>query len=485
MARQSDGFRWLVPGLGCGIALFLSGCASYKDDTQGLREAWSAGNVQQASQIATTKAKKDTGSVDALLWQLEAGAATRANYQWNDSLLSFSQAENLFDYWDARPEFSVSREAGAIMVNQTILPYRGHAYDKIMAASYQALNYLDLGKFDEARVEINRAYQYQKDAVSANASSIASAQDAAAKASTDSHKHPSQDTYDVERAQSDPQFNANIHQAYGDLDNLKAYAPYVNPFSVYLQGLYFLACGQTSSDYEQARVAFKRVQDLIGSNPSIDADCTLADQLAAGNLSTPPSLTYVIFETGMAPIREEIRIDIPLFIVTREVPYVGVAFPQLKYNSQFCPGLTIQAANTPTLHTILLCDMDRVIAQDFKNELPTIIIKTLISAGAKAAAQYGIYEATKSNEYASLFATIAGVVYQVATNQADLRTWVTLPKQFTYCRLPTPADRKLVLLADGSGTSETVDLPPGVINLVYVKSNNYSNRLLVHAITLR
>jgi len=129
--------------------------------------------------------------------------------------------------------------------------------------------------------------------------------------------------------------------------------------------------------------------------------------------------------------------------------------------------------------------MDRVIAQDFKNELPTIIIKTLISAGAKAAAQYGLYEATKSNGYASLFATVAGVVYQAATNQADLRTWVTLPKQFTYCRLPTPADRKLVLIADGSGTTETVDLPPGVINLVYVKSNNYANRLLVHAITLR
>jgi hypothetical protein len=371
------------------------------------------------------------------------------------------------------------------MVNQTILPYRGHAYDKIMAATYQTLNYLDLGKPDQARVEINRAYQYQKDAVAANASNIAAAQSAAAKASADSRQNPSPDTYDVQRAQNDPQFNANIHQAYSDLDNLQAYAPYVNPFSVYLQGLYYLASGQTMSDFEQARVAFKKVQDLIGSNPNIDADYALANQLSSGNLATPPPLTYVIFETGMAPIRTEIRIDIPLFIVSRQVPYVGVAFPQLQYNPQYCPGLLVQAANASPLHTVLLCDMDRVIAQDFKNELPTIIIKTLISAGAKAAAQYGLYEATKSNGYASLFATVAGVVYQAATNQADLRTWVTLPKQFTYCRLPTPADRKLVLIADGSGASETVDLPPGLINLVYVKSNNYANRLLVHAITLR
>ena len=486
MASPSLGFRLFALGLGAVFALLFSGCASYTQNTVGMRDAWSAGNVQQAAQIATAKAKADADSVTALLWQLEAGATTRANFQWNDSLLAFGQAENLFDYWDARPEFSISREAGATMVNQTILPYRGHAYDKIMAASYQALNYLDLGKPDQARVELNRAYQYQKDAVAANASNIAGAQSAAAQASADNRQNPSQDTYDVQRAQNDPQFNANIHQAYAGLDNLNGYAPYVNPFSVYLQGLYYLACGQTLSDYDQARVIFKKVQGLIGSNPNIDADCTLASQLASGNLSTPPPLTYVIFETGMAPIRTEIRIDIPLFIVSRQVPYVGVAFPQLQYNPQFCSGLTVQATNAAPLHTVLLCDMDRVISQDFKNELPTIIIKTLISAGAKAAAQYGLYEATKSNGYASLFATVAGVVfYQAATNQADLRTWVTLPKQFTFCRLPTPADRKLVLIADGSGTSETVDLPPGVINLVYVKSNNYANRLLVHATTLR
>ncbi|MGA2052600.1 MAG: hypothetical protein ABSH19_04740 [Opitutales bacterium] len=466
------------------FAILGSGCASYTDDTQGLRQAWSAGDVQQAAQIATTKAQKDQGGTNALLWQLEAGATTRANSQFNDSLLAFSQSENLFDYWDARPDISISGEAAATMVNQTILPYRGHAYDKIMASTYQALNYLDLGRYDEARVEINRSYQYQKDAVAANASNIASAQAAANKASAASAQNPgSTDTYDVNRAESDPQFQANVSDAYGDLDNLKFYAPYVNPFSVYLEGLYFLGRGETNSDFERARVAFKRVRDLIGSNSYIDADYALADSLAGGG--TLPPLTYVIFETGQAPIRSEIRIDIPLFIVSRSVPYVGVAFPKLVYNNEFCPGLTVSGANTTPLHTTLLCNMDLVIGQDFKNELPTIIIKTLISAGAKAAAQYGLYAATKNSGDWAVVAEIAGVVYQAATNQADLRTWVTLPKEFTYCRLPTPPDRRLVLTADGSGQSETVDLPPGLINVVYVKSNSYADRLLVHTITLR
>jgi hypothetical protein len=470
------------PVLGAGFAVLLSGCASYQDNTKGLREAWSAGNVPQAAQIATTKAKNDQGGKDALLWQLEAGATTRAASQWSDSISAFSTAEDLFQYWDAQPDVSITGQVGATMVNPTVLAYRGRAYDKIMAASYQALNYMETGRFDEARVELNRAYQYQKDAVDANAAHITAAQNDAAKASAASHSDPSQN-YDVDRAQSDPQFKSNLNQSYGDLDSLKFYGPYVNPFSSYLEGLFFLTRGQTNSDFERARVVLKKVQDMIGHNPNIDADCALADQLAGGG--TVPPLTYVIFETGMGPERHEVRIDIPLFIVSRSVPYVGIAFPQLSYNSQFSPGLTARVANADPVHTTLLCNMDLVVAQDFKNELPSIIIHTLISAGAKAAAQYGLYAATKNSGDWAIVAEIAGVVYQAATNQADLRTWVTLPKQFTYCRFPTPPDRKLLLTADGGGQSETVDLAPGVVNVVYVKSNSYSNRLLVTSFVLR
>src|ERR1700722_12782575 len=106
MASPSQGFRLRASALAAVFALLFSGCASYTQNTAGLRDAWSAGNVQQASQIATAKAKADADSVTALLWQLEAGATTRANNQWDDSLLAFGRAENLFDYWEARPEFS-------------------------------------------------------------------------------------------------------------------------------------------------------------------------------------------------------------------------------------------------------------------------------------------------------------------------------------------------------------------------------------------
>jgi hypothetical protein len=85
----------------------------------------------------------------------------------------------------------------------------------------------------------------------------------------------------------------------------------------------------------------------------------------------------------------------------------------------------------------------------------------------------------------SILTEVAGVVYQYATNRADLRTWVTLPKQFLYCRLPTPPDGRLQITSDSTGETQTVDLPPGAVTMVYVKSNSYGNVLLVHAFTLR
>ena len=75
------------------------------------------------------------------------------------------------------PKVSVSREALATVTNLKNLPYEGFAYDKIMMNTYKALNYLELGDFERARVELNRAYERQKDAIHINSKRIEKALD--------------------------------------------------------------------------------------------------------------------------------------------------------------------------------------------------------------------------------------------------------------------------------------------------------------------
>ena len=128
--------------------------------------------------------------------------------------------------------------------------------------------------------------------------------------------------------------------------------------------------------------------------------------------------------------------------------------------------------------------MDSVIAQDFKNEWPAIITKTLITTGLKATLDAVIQNQVKDQGWqAQLAAKIAMVAYQASTNIADTRTWTTLPKQFQYCRLATPSDRQLTLT---SGTqSQTITLEPGKINVVYVKSVSSTSPLWVSQFILQ
>jgi len=114
--------------------------------------------------------------------------------------------------------------------------------------------------------------------------------------------------------------------------------------------------------------------------------------------------------------------------------------------------------------------MDAVIAREFENELPVVVTKTLISAAAKAAIAYGLQEATRNqNEWVAIGTRIAAAVYQYATNEADVRTWASLPKQFQYARMPTPANRRINVSVAG-GATFAVDLVPGTVNVVLVKS---------------
>ncbi|WP_309384062.1 COG3014 family protein [Cerasicoccus frondis] len=467
-------------------ALLFTGCASYQDETKALRNAWISGNDDSAASIAASAANDKDGGVDQIVFRLEEGSALRAAGNYEASIAAFADADSEMKEYDAGAEIRLAAEAGATLTNQSYLPYTGTAYDKIMLNTYQALNYLQLGQYDDARVFLNRALERQREAVNENATRIAEATAAAEqsteKARTQTAANQNKD-YDVERAQRDPKFQQSLNSVYGYLDQLKAYAPYVNPFTVYLDGVFHLAQATDLPDVERAAKDFQRTASMIGANDYLAGDNAAVQALLSGQSLTPA--TYVFFETGMAPYRDETRIDIPVFIFgAKGVPYVGAAFPKLKMSGQYVPYLDV-AANGKNFRTKTLCNMDSVIAQEFDNELPIIITKTLISAGAKAAITYGLYEATKNDSNVATAVMIAGALYQAAMNQADLRSWITLPKEVQFARFDTPANRKLTLTQPVGGQKITVTLEPGVVNVVYVKSNSTAAPMRVSQFVLK
>src|SRR5690606_34009698 len=93
-------------------------------------------------------------------------------------------------------------------------------------------------------------------------------------------------------------------------------------------GVFHLAAGVGPADVERALQAFERAGALAPGNVYVQQDIAAARAVLAGE--PVPTVTYVIVESGLAPRREEMRIDLPLFVFGGPVDYVGVALPRLQ-----------------------------------------------------------------------------------------------------------------------------------------------------------
>lgn len=473
--------RWIECLTLAVIALSIAGCKTSNQQDKGT-PLWKQGNPSGAAVEFTKMADKNKDSKDTVFWRLGQGAALRAAGQYKESLTAFEQAEEKIATYEEKAKVRVGNEAGALLTTQANLPYEGRDYDKVMISTYKALNYLQLGEFDKARPELIHAYQRQQDAVENNKKRIEKEEEEIKKAGEAKENAKAKDSAD--KARQDPRFSQAVSTNYSDLEMLKAYADYVNPFPVYLDGIYFLNFSTGGSDLERARKSFERSLGLAGENKFIKADFETAEKAANGE--PVPPITYVIFETGCAPWRDQIRIDIPLFFIGKgNVPYAGAAFPRLKLEDSYLTSLTISADGVDET-TVPLASMDSVVGQSFKNELPTIITKTLLSTTIKAAAAYGVNKsASDQNAIAGLVLKIATAILQASVNIADTRTWTTLPKEFQVCRIPTPTNQVITLTIPGTAQKTEVKVEPNSANLIYVKAINAASPLIVNQVKLK
>ena len=454
------------------VAGFLAtGCKTYQEQNKVI-QYWQQGNLTNAVAAATTLADKNSNNKDAVIWRLEQGAVLRANGQYEASNQAFDQAQEKIDDYAQKAKVRLGQETGALLSNQAELDYEGRAYDGIMLNTYEALNYLALGEPDKARPELIRAYQRQQDAVEANQKRIEKVQAEAAE---------NKNSAAIEKAQNDPKLQAQIESGTTNLNSLQPYAAYVNPFTVYLDGLFFMTDAADNSDLERARKSFERAAGFAPENPYLKQDLAMVDGIINGQPLTPT--TFVIFETGCAPVRDQFKISIPIFVA--KVSYIGAAFPTLKPQGNYVPVLIVKA-DGKDVATSLVSDMDSVIGLEFKNEMPIVITKTIASAVVKGVAAYAANAAAnQQSDWGGLLMQIGTALYQAAVNIADERTWTTLPKQFQVCHFPTPPDRKIELETPGGRQRMPVTIDEGTINLIYVKSINANSPLLVSQMKLK
>jgi len=463
--------RFVPTSILCALAL-LSGCTTYNDQVKEVRNHYLAGRYDAAQQLTAQEVKSsgDSGA-DALVWQLENATILRTAGKVPESNTAFEQARTLYTKNLDEAKVRILQGGAAMLTTPANLPYYGTGYDGILIDTYQTLNAMQMGSLDQARVNITRSYLLQKEIVQANADRIEKEKEALAK------------DKNVERSMQlnkDTSDNTDITPFQNEL---KAYADYVNPFAVYLDGLFHLTQATDSSDVERARKSLERVASFAPDNQTVKNDFDIASKAVA--LPNIPPSVYVIFETGMAPSLDQVRIDIPIIVTA--VSYVGISFPKLHFHQEFVPHLILQSSETQPQKTERIVSMDAVITREFKNNFPSIMAKAVAAAVTKAVASTAANVAAKQsdNPWVSLATQATTAAYQLATNIADTRSWQTLPKEMQIARMNMPNGRNLRLSTPDGAWQQEVSVIPGHVVVIYVKSVNSSNNISVNQFKLK
>ena len=451
------------------LMLGLAGCATYVDRGPRVRVAVEEGDYETAATVAQNFSADEPK--DALVWNLEAAAALRAQGKLKDSAKILEQVERSFRAEEERPGFSVSGATLAAFSNGYAEAYRPRPADRIYASTYQALNRLELGDLNGARVSMARLRFVQQ--------SFGSGQ---------LYVKPkkAEGKYDVAKASQDERTKEGLGMIEENLASLTADGAYDDAFSHWLQGMFFLRLGQDPSDREKARKELLAATQLNGSNDAFRRDLKDAESPAGEGQGM---IVYVIAETGMCPEWYQQRVDIPLFVVSSRVPYVSVALPALRpsglnYNLKLkleTKDVTLPLASRP----------DALIAKHFEAALPAIKAQAFTSAALKATASYVI---NKSSEEAanrqnsgsgavlwSLATKVGTAVYTIGTTKADLRNWSGLPARFSVARLEAKPGQKLTVV----GRPESaLTLPAGKVLLVSLKSTQENHPIVLRCTPL-
>jgi len=337
------------------------------------------------------------------------------------------------------------------------------------------LNFWKIGKNDLARIEFNRALDRQRRAKERFAEEISKMKEEISKEQIEENRKAEQNKapkMDIDKAVNNPEIDKILKKKYSNLYAFKVYPDFINPFTTYMAGLFFLSEG----DYAKAATLLKETYGMVEENPVVADDFATVEKIL-DRKRAEGYYTWIIFENGLGPEKEEFRVDLPIFFVTDRVKYAGIALPKLKFRSQAFPYLVVRNAGKETAKTRALASMDRVIQTEFKMRYPLIVTRAVISMLMKTYTQY------LAQKHFGNIGGLLAAIYQLATTAADIRMWTALPKEFQVAKIATPEGGSVIIATPG-GKTYKVSVPREKNSLIYVKIPTKGARVVIDVMEL-
>ena len=413
--------------------------------------------------------KSERRGNDKILYNLEHGRVAQLFGQTDVSRDDFAVAIAAIRSNEQRALISagqIGANLASFATNENALPYAGEGYERILLHHYQALNYLLEEDLSGAGVEFRWANREQQEALNRHAKELEKAEKEAQKKN-------------VSNAAENSEFQrryAQLDEAAGRLKN-----SFQNAYSFYLSGVVYELQGEENDAY----IDYKKALEIYPENGYVQRDVLrlarrlqMDDDLAALAKRFPALANttgvatqsgegevILLYEEGFVPPREEIKI--PFFLPGG---LVTLAFPYYRGPWRDYRSVEVLTGNALLGRTELLCDVRGLALKSLQEKMPILLARQTVRAVSKFLAQ----QAAKEKFGAA--GQLGMMAFSVISENADLRSWLTLPENVQILRVSLPAGPQFLRLQSPNsllGTEIAIDVKGGGKTIVYaVKTGN-------------
>ena len=423
----------------------MAGCGlNMQSNYAHLRPQLMAGNYDGAAAYVDSVRESFYDRNSRLLYLMDRGMVLHLAKRFQESNATLEQAKQLAEeLWTE----SIGANAAAWLTTDNALPYQGEDFEKVLLHFVAALNYMGLGDLDDARVEARQV---------SNALALYNG------------------SYEDKSAYHDDAFSRWLSGRLAETETgaeakNDAWIDYKKSLSLYEQE-YAVRYGTQLPQLVVASAL--RVLSALGPD--------FADEFAqlrtrypqvpyAPTAATPQGQVIFIHLNGEAPIKEDrfwnavvgtsvLRVAYPVFLARQ---------PAIVYAT-----VTPRSAPTAVVHTEMMENINAIAVQNLADHMGRIQAKSIARAIAKFAAGTAL-EVVGERERGGVGGALAlaGALWNMGNavaEQADKRSWVTLPANVTAAELwLAPGPQALdVAYHDAGGrvlerTSLTANVRPG------------------------
>ena len=459
----------------CSLIFLLTGCAS-RMSSDDIRSSVSSGYISNLEEEMTETHEEFSEFVTAL----NLARLLQIKGNWQESIQRYNEALSILEEYESRAVINVRNVAatlGTIFLARGAEEYYGTGYERSLLHTFNSLNYVMLGDFTGAAVEMRKMDQRQEYWLQESQSRI-------------------EKNLKNTQGESELPVQYSMREMLEDEAVRKLINNYQDPFSYALSTILFRIAGDTQASEVNLRRAMAlddNVENLFRqawNQPAKSRKTARKKQVVIPEL--PPKNITVESETASASNLEQQEVTIVALsglTPSLQVEHVRIRFPVVGYILVDLPsytkalsGPTPKASISQTTPVVFypLLRTDRLAYRTLQDEVNFEMGAAFSRAAMRAGISAAVYTGARSNEDTRNLAPIAGLVTTMLMDlwtysmSVSARNWEMLPNE-GYIAMTMVQNGSTITVGEGAA-QQSIVLPNdvrGVIIMLTYLSNSY------------